>query len=100
MKVVVINGSPLGEKGNTALILGPFVEGMKTAGAEVSVFLTKAMLDMHAPVADVVDAARDAGRQLIETGSIATETLNVVSRPLLPRDRYVAIANQHMAGRK
>ena len=235
MKVVVINGSPLGEKGNTALILGPFVEGMKTAGAEVSVFLTKAMtvkpcqgeyncwfrtpgrcfqqddmqtllprvldanalvlatplyvdgmagplkmvvdrmipmadpmielredhcrhpgrsvvkdrklvlvsncgfweldnfdalvshvkaiarnmkaefagallrphgpafkamLDLHSPVTDVVDAARDAGQQLIEKGSIATETLNAISRPLLPRDRYVAIANQKMAGRR
>ncbi len=31
----------------------------------------KAMLDQHMPVADVLDAARDAGRQLVETGSIA-----------------------------
>ena len=29
MKVVAINGSPQGEKGNTALILGPFLEGLK-----------------------------------------------------------------------
>jgi len=57
----------------------------------------KAMLDQHAPVADVLDAARDAGRQLIEKGSIAPETLSTVSRPLLPRDQYVAIANQHIA---
>jgi len=57
----------------------------------------KAMLGQRAPVTDVLDAAKDAGRQLVETGSIAPETLSVVSRPLLPRDMYVAIANQHMA---
>lgn len=232
MKVVAINGSPHGDQGNTALILGPFVEGMQAAGAQVKVFLTKtmtvhpcqgdyacwvrtpgqcfqqddmqtliselldanivvlatplyvdgmsgplkmvmdrmipmgcptielredccrhpgrstvkdlkmvlvsncgfwevehfdalvthikaiaknfnaafagallrphgpafkAMLDRHVPVTDVLDAARDAGRQLIETGSIAAQTLSAVSRPLLPRDRYVAIVNERMA---
>ena len=41
VKAVVINGSPHAEKGNTALILDPFVEGMKDEGAEVDVFYTK-----------------------------------------------------------
>lgn len=235
MKAVVINGSPHGDKGNTELILGPFLDGMRAAGAEVQVFqvkdmnvrpcqgeyacwfrtpgkcfqdddmqtllpellaanvlvlatplyvdgmtgplkmvvdrmipmgepkivfredhcrhpgrgeivdhkmvlvsncgfweldnfdamvshvkaiaknldatfagallrphgpVLKAMLDQHMPVADVLDAARDAGRQLVETGSIAAETLNAVSRPLLPRDMYVAIANEHIARRQ
>jgi hypothetical protein len=56
----------------------------------------KAMLDQRAPVTDVLDAARDAGRQLVEQGSIASQTLGVIGRPLLPRDLYVAIANQKM----
>jgi len=56
----------------------------------------KAMLDQRAPVTDVLDAARDAGRQLVEQGSIASQTLGVIGRPLLPRDMYVAIANQKM----
>jgi hypothetical protein len=31
--VVAINGSPRMEKGNTAIVLGPFLEGMVEAGA-------------------------------------------------------------------
>ena len=41
MKVVAINGSPNMDKGNTALVLGPFLEGVREAGAEVELFYTK-----------------------------------------------------------
>ena len=41
MKVIAINSSPRMDKGNTAKILSPFIEGMKEAGAEVEVFYTK-----------------------------------------------------------
>ena len=40
MKVTVINSSPNMNKGNTALILHPFVEGMEEKGAEVEIFYT------------------------------------------------------------
>lgn len=43
MKAVVINGSPKGNKGNTALILTPFIDGMEDAGADVKVFYTSEM---------------------------------------------------------
>ncbi len=38
MKVIAINGSPRMEKGYTALILTPFIKGMKDAGSEVELF--------------------------------------------------------------
>jgi multimeric flavodoxin WrbA len=40
-KVVAINGSPKMEKGNTAKILTPFLEGMEKAGASVEQFYAK-----------------------------------------------------------
>lgn len=40
MKVLTVNSSPQMEKGNTALIMNPFLEGMKNAGAEVEVLYT------------------------------------------------------------
>ncbi|MFX0046180.1 MAG: flavodoxin family protein [Candidatus Hermodarchaeota archaeon] len=39
MKVLVLNGSPRGERGATAGALAPFVEGMRDAGADVEVVL-------------------------------------------------------------
>ena len=41
IKVIAINSSPHMDKGNTALILNPFLEGIKEAGAEVELFYTK-----------------------------------------------------------
>lgn len=53
------------------------------------------MIEMDQPVDDVLYAARDAGRQLARDGKISPETLNTVSRELLPRDFYLQIVNQH-----
>lgn len=43
-KVLVINGSPHKDKGNTALILNPFLEGMKEEGADVELFYTRDLM--------------------------------------------------------
>ena len=41
MIVLALNGSPHMDDGNTAMILRPFLEGMKEAGANVDLFYTK-----------------------------------------------------------
>jgi multimeric flavodoxin WrbA len=41
MKVLAINGSPQMDEGNTAMILNPFLEGMKEEGSDVEVFYTR-----------------------------------------------------------
>jgi len=40
IKVVAINSSPHKDKGNTALVLNPFMEGMNEKGAEVGIYYT------------------------------------------------------------
>ena len=41
MNVLAINASPNADKGNTALILRPFLEGTEDAGGRVQVLYTK-----------------------------------------------------------
>jgi multimeric flavodoxin WrbA len=41
MKVIAVNSSPNAGRGNTAVILDPFLEGMREAGAEVELLYTK-----------------------------------------------------------
>lgn len=43
MKIVAVNGSPRLGKGNTALLLNSFIEGMEDAGAEVELFYASRM---------------------------------------------------------
>lgn len=40
-KVIAINGSPRMDRGNTSLILTPFLEGLRKAGADVELYYTK-----------------------------------------------------------
>jgi multimeric flavodoxin WrbA len=43
MKVIAINGSPRMEKGHTALILTPFIQGMVDAKSEVELFYARSL---------------------------------------------------------
>ncbi len=53
------------------------------------------MMQMGLPIDDIFEAAKDAGRQLVKEGRISQQTLNIVSRELLPRDMYIENYNQY-----
>ena len=52
------------------------------------------MMERGMPRDDIFEAAREAGRQLVRDGEMAIETLNIVSRELLPLEMHVQMANQ------
>ncbi|MBU7004843.1 MAG: flavodoxin family protein, partial [Theionarchaea archaeon] len=50
-RVLAINGSPRKDRGNTAMVLAPFIEGMEGAGAVTKV-LYAAEIDINDCLAD------------------------------------------------
>lgn len=70
--------------------------GMEFAGALLRPHgpALREMMEMGMPVGDIFEAAKKAGRQLVEDGRMSPETLNVVSRELMPLEMYTQIANQ------
>jgi multimeric flavodoxin WrbA len=54
----------------------------------------RAMREMGAPIGDILEAAKEAGRQLVKEGKMSPKTLETVSRELMPLEMYVQIANQ------
>jgi hypothetical protein len=52
------------------------------------------MVEMGAPVKDVLEAAKDASYQIVREGKISPETLSIVSRELMPKDDYIQVINQ------
>lgn len=56
--------------------------------------LFKGMLEKGAPVKDILEAAKDAGSQFVLEGKISGETLDIISRPLIPVEMFMQMANQ------
>lgn len=54
------------------------------------------MLENNMPVTDVIESARKAGHELIEDGKISSETMENISRPLMSRDVFLHMGNQHI----
>jgi putative NADPH-quinone reductase len=55
----------------------------------------QAMKASGAPIDDLFDAAREAGHLIVTQGTIPQGLLQTISRPLLPRETYMAIAGKH-----
>jgi multimeric flavodoxin WrbA len=83
----------------------PLLVHMKAACKNLNREFAGALLRPHGPGLDIVvemgqslddifDAAKEAGRQLVKNGKISTETLDVVSRELMPQEVYVQIINK------
>ncbi len=53
------------------------------------------MMEMGAPLDDIFEAAKEAGRQLVRDGEMSIETLATVSRELIPLETYVQFANAY-----
>lgn len=100
-KLVLVSNCGFWELDNFDPLLAQFTFLCRTLGVEFVGALLRphgpalaAMLEMGAPVQDVLEAAKRAGDELARRGAISADTLDVVSRPLLPRDMYLRFANQ------
>lgn len=56
--------------------------------------LMKAVEGMRKTANDILEAVKEAGCQLVRDGAMETETLNIVTRELLPLDKYVQASNR------
>ena len=100
-KVVVVSNCGFWEMDNFHPLLAQFEMFCRTLGIEFAGALLRphgpllsAMLEMGAPVHDVLDAARDAGRQMVQFGAMSGDTLKAISRDLLPKPVYLEMLNK------
>jgi multimeric flavodoxin WrbA len=101
-KIVLVSNSGLWELDNFDAMLTHIKAFSKNANAQFAGALLRPhgealrpMLEMGAQVKDILDSAKEAGRQLVRNGEMSPETLKTVSRELLPRDAYIQMVNQH-----
>ncbi|MGY5872774.1 MAG: flavodoxin family protein [Candidatus Thorarchaeota archaeon] len=94
-KIVLVSNSGYWERDNFDLLIEQMKAVADHAEWEYSGSLIrphgevmKPMLKQQIPIDDIFDAAREAGQQLIKNGQILPETLDIVSRVLVPREHY------------
>jgi multimeric flavodoxin WrbA len=101
-KIMLVSNCGFWEMDNFDPLLVHLKAYSKNAGAEfVGALLRphgpalRSMIETGAPVGDVLEAAKDAGRQLVRDGNMSLETLRTVSRELIPKEIYIETVNQH-----
>jgi len=88
----------------------PLLVHIKAVCRNLSCRFAGALLRPHGPalrsrlrsdesVTEILDAAREAGRQLVEDGQMDPGTLKIVSRALLSREEYVQSVNEGLRKR-
>lgn len=100
-KYILVSSCGFWEKDNFDPLISYMETFCKNTGAEFAGALLRPhaeampdMLKMGIPIDDIFEAAKEAGRQLVEEQQISSETFNAVSRELLPREIYIQHANQ------
>jgi multimeric flavodoxin WrbA len=102
-KIVLVATSGWWEKGNFGVVEQIAVELAKNAGVEYagSVLRPHASLlrrggELADAAAAVLEATRKAGYDLIRQGTMDAETLDAISRPLIPQEAYRLHLNQQL----
>jgi len=100
-KIVLVSNSGFWEMDNFDPLLVHVKAFCKNAAKEFAGALLRPhgealrpMMKMGISLDDVFEAARETGRQLVRDGKMSTETLNIVSRELMPLEMYVKAANE------
>lgn len=100
-KVVVVSTCGFWELDNFDPLVATIKDFCRNAGVEYAGALLRphyrafqGMLENGAPVTDILEEAKEAGRQLVREGEISPKTLAAISRPLLPADAYVQAVNE------
>ncbi|MBC8511929.1 MAG: flavodoxin family protein [Dehalococcoidia bacterium] len=100
-KVVLVSNAGFWEMDNFDPLLVHMKAICKNMGTEFAGALLrphgeilKPLMEMDRSPDDVFEAAREAGRQLVEEGKMSPETLSIVSRELAPRESYLRGANR------
>ncbi|MHC1753950.1 MAG: flavodoxin family protein [Methanosarcina sp.] len=101
-KCVLVSNCGFWEKDNFDSLLVFMKAFCKNASAEFAGALLRphggalpTMIEMGAPIGDIFEAAKEAGRQLAKEQKISSETLDIVSRELMPKEMYIQFANQY-----
>ena len=102
-KIVLVSNCGLWEMDNFDPLLLHVKAFCKNASSEFAGALLRPhgegmsfMIEMGAPLDDIFDAAKEAGRQLVEDEEMSAETLSIISRELMPMEMYVQNVNQYL----
>jgi len=100
-KVVLVSNCGLWEMDNFDALLVHMKAACKHVRREFAGALLRphggTLLDLRRkgePVDDVLDAAKEAGRQLVRDGEMSTDTLGIVGRELVSLEEYVQNMNR------
>jgi len=101
-KVVLVSNCGFWEMDNFDPLLIHMKAFCKNAGREFGGALLRPhgpelrrMMKTGLPVEDILEAAKEAGRQLVQNGKMSAKTLKTVSRELVPLGTYVQKENAY-----